>query len=106
VVDGDPFELRRQIALHGRHERTGEVAQITELDSVFGGDDEAKLVAVLASPGGEFVPVGGVRVCSIGLRRLAVVSYPVSGDVAQVCGNGLWAALLHLNDPGLDHYAA
>ena len=49
VVNRDPFELGAQIALHGGHKLASEVTQVGELDPILGGDDEAKLVAVLAA---------------------------------------------------------
>ena len=84
VVNSDPFELGPEIALHGRHQFAREVTQVGELDPIFGGDNEAKLVAILAARCREFLTVGRVRSRTVGLRRLAVVADPFPRDVAQV----------------------
>ena len=63
-------------------------------------------MAILATDCSELVPIGRVRVRSVGLGRLAIVPDPFPRDVAQVGVDRLGGDALQIDDPGLDHHPA
>ena len=50
VIDRYPVEFRPEVHFHLLHQITGGLARVGQLRTVFGRDDEAELMAIVASP--------------------------------------------------------
>ena len=84
MIDGDPVEARVEVLLHPPHQVAGEAAQNVQLDRIFRRDDEAELVAVLATALDEGAAVCLVLEGGIGAAPLAVARDAIAFEIAQM----------------------
>jgi hypothetical protein len=84
VINGDPVELRVEIASHLPHQVAGETAQVVHLDGILGRDDEAELVAVLPAALNEGAAIRLILQCRIGAALLAVAGDAIAFEIAQM----------------------
>lgn len=66
------------------HQIAGRLAQVGKLHAFFGGDDEAKLVAVIASPVEEVPTFGDVSTCRVSLSLFAVAGDAIALQIPQI----------------------
>ena len=71
-------------ALHLPHQIAGEAAQVGHVDGVLGRDDEAELVAVLATALDEGAAVRLVLDGGIGAALLAIARDAIAFEIAQM----------------------
>ena len=84
VIDGDPVELGVEVGFHLLHQIAGGLPQVGQFHAVLRRDDEAELVAVVASAFDEGAAVLHVALGGIGLALLAVTaSRRRAGDSAD-----------------------
>lgn len=84
MVDPDPVEPGPEVGLHLLHQIAGGLARIGKLLAVLGRDDEAKLMAVLASTLEESAAIFGLAIRRIDLSLLAVLGHAIAFQVPQV----------------------
>ena len=86
VIDGDPVELRAEIAFGVGHQLAGEGAKIGHLGRVLGRHGEPEMMAVVLAPLGESLGVGvvGPGVEHPGVRAVAGDAFALEiGDVLR-----------------------
>jgi hypothetical protein len=83
MIDGDPVEPCVEVLFDLPHQVADEAAQIGHLNGIFGGDDEAELVAVLPTTLDEGLAVGFVLQSRIGPAFLAITGDPIAFEIAQ-----------------------
>ena len=105
VIHRHPLQPRTKISLHAVHQVPCVGAQVFQLRTVLGRDDEAEMVPVIGAAFLEGVEVGGIRLRSVGLARLAITAHAVALDVAQVLGERLRAGLALIHQQRLDDHA-
>src|SRR5258706_3168124 len=96
MVDRDPIEPGFQVLFHLTHEVPSEAAQVAHVGGILRSDDEAELVPVLPAPRQEGAPVRLVFRGRIGKALLAVASYAVPLQIAQVSVSCLAGVACHL----------
>ncbi len=84
MIDRDPVEPSTEVGFHLPHQIAGSLPQVGQLHTVFGRDDEAELVAVLATAVEKGAAVRHVALGRIDLALLAVPRDAVALQVAQV----------------------
>ena len=91
MIDGDPIELGLQINFHLLHQIAGRLADVSKLDAVLGGDDEAELVAIFSAPIKKGWPIRYITVSAIDLTSFAVAGDAIAFKIAKMCVHGLGA---------------
>ena len=86
MVDCDPLQAHSQIPFDARKERAGKAPQVLELHAVFRRDDEAKLVAIIASRGRKGLQIDLVSLRVVGVSRLSPSSDAVPGEITHMAG--------------------
>src|SRR6266851_798513 len=84
MIDRDPVELRPKVGFHLLHQIAGGLAQVGQLHTVLGRDDEAELVAVRAAPVEECTAILHVALARIDLALLAVLCHTIPFEITQV----------------------
>ena len=84
MIDRDPVELRPEVGFHVLHQIAGGLARVGQFRAVLGRDDEAKLMAVIASPLQESMAILHVARGRIDLALLTILRHAVPFEIAQV----------------------
>ena len=81
VIDRDPVELRPEVSFHLLHQVACRCAQVGQFHAVLGRDDEAELMAVIASPLQEGAAILHVALGRIDLALLAIFRHAVTFEM-------------------------
>src|SRR6266851_9976673 len=84
VIDRDPVELRPEVGFHLLHQSAGGLTRIGQVRTILGRDDEAELMAVIASPLKEGAAILHVPLGRIDLALRAILRHAVPFEVTQV----------------------
>ncbi len=84
VIDRDPVELRPEVRFHLLHQSAGGLTRIGQVRTILGRDDEAELMAVIASPLKEGAAILHVPLGRIDLALRAILRHAVPFEVTQV----------------------
>src|SRR5690606_17502536 len=84
VIDGNPIQLRAEVAFHLFHEIAGVGREVRQLRAILGRDDESELMAVILTTIKEGVAIGAVFMRRIELAAFAVARGSVTLDIAQM----------------------
>ena len=114
VIDRDPVELGVEVGLHLFHQIAAGLTKVRQLCALLRRNDEAELVAVLASPFEKGLTILRIPLGGIGHTLLAVPRDPVPLQIAQVSVHRLGAGegasprrptlRVEPHHPGLDHH--
>src|SRR5437660_922766 len=113
VIDRDPVEPGVQVMLDLPHQVAREAAQVAQVGSVLGGDNEAELVPVIPSAREEGATISVVLQSRVGMALLAIARHAVPLQIAEVRIGRLAGVArqvrtaraapgIELNDPRLD----
>ena len=106
VIDCHPVEPGPKIGLHPVHQMPSKATQVIEPQRVFGRDDKAELMPILASRGLEFLQVGAIGPSVVGLGRPGIARDGISGNVMEMRLDRPGAGSLEHDEPCLDRHAA
>src|SRR5206468_2361941 len=95
-----------QITFHPRHEIPRVRSKVSDLLSVFGRDDEAKLMAVVSDAILEFLAIDRIKICRVQAARFAISTDTVALDVAKIVLRGCGTRVGHDYQSSLDDDAA
>jgi hypothetical protein len=84
VIDRDPVELGSEVSFHLGHQIAGGGARLGQLHAVLGRDDEAELMAVIASPLKEGAAILHVALGRIDLALRTILRHAVPFEVTQM----------------------
>jgi hypothetical protein len=84
VIDRDPVEFRPEVCFHLLHQIAGGLARVGQVRAILGRDDEAELMAIVASPLQESAAVLHVALGRIDLTLRAILGHAVPFEVTQV----------------------
>src|SRR5712664_302128 len=84
VIDRDPVKLRPKVGFHLGHQMAGGLARVGQLRAVLGRDDEAELMAVVASPLQESAAILHIAFTRIDLALLTILRHAVPFEIAQM----------------------
>src|SRR5450631_60926 len=84
VIDRDPVQLGSEVHFHLLHQLAGNLARVGQLHTILGGDDEAELMPVTASPLQKSAAILDVALGRIDLALRAILGHAVPLEVTQV----------------------
>jgi hypothetical protein len=84
VIDRDPIKFRPEVGFHLLHQIAGGRSRIGQLRAILGRDDEAELMAIVASPLKEGTAILHVAPGRIDLALRAILGHAVPFEVTQV----------------------
>ena len=112
MIDGDPVELDAEIGFHLLHQFQGGSLRIGELDTIFGGHNEAELMTIFVTAFDEGSTVLDIPAGRIDLPLLRVLCHTIALEIAEmgIDGSGLGELLppasaalrIELHDTSLD----